>query len=44
MYLLLRQDISKIKSETGWEPQIPFEQTIKEILGYWLQNDRRRGK
>ena len=32
---VIEADISKIKSETGWEPQIPFEQTIKEILDYW---------
>jgi GDP-4-dehydro-6-deoxy-D-mannose reductase len=25
----------KIKQHTGWQPQIPFEQTIKDILDEW---------
>ena len=28
-------DSHKFSSLTGWEPQIPFEQTIKDILDYW---------
>jgi GDPmannose 4,6-dehydratase len=26
---------TKFKSVTGWEPQIPFEQTMKDLLQYW---------
>jgi GDPmannose 4,6-dehydratase len=26
---------SKFKSVTGWEPQIPFEQTMSDLLQYW---------
>jgi len=26
---------SKFKAVTGWEPEIPFEQTIKDLLNYW---------
>ncbi len=25
----------KFKSHTGWEPQIPFEQTMADLLSYW---------
>jgi GDP-4-dehydro-6-deoxy-D-mannose reductase len=28
-------DNSKIKAETGWEPQIPIEKTLAELLDYW---------
>lgn len=26
---------SKFKAHTGWEPRIPFEQTMKDLLNYW---------
>ncbi|MEO0205591.1 MAG: GDP-mannose 4,6-dehydratase, partial [candidate division WOR-3 bacterium] len=25
----------KFKSATGWQPEIPFEKTIKDLLDYW---------
>lgn len=28
-------DCSKFKNHTGWEPQIGFEQTLGDLLGYW---------
>lgn len=28
-------DNSKIKKQTGWEPKIPIEQTLRETLEYW---------
>ncbi|HVT01330.1 MAG TPA: GDP-mannose 4,6-dehydratase [Patescibacteria group bacterium] len=28
-------DNSKIKDATGWEPKIPLEQTLREVLDYW---------
>lgn len=28
-------DASKIASLTGWKPEIPFEQTLKDTLDYW---------
>lgn len=28
-------DASKITSLTGWKPEIPFEQTLKDTLDYW---------
>ncbi|MDR1089954.1 MAG: GDP-mannose 4,6-dehydratase [Prevotella sp.] len=30
-------DTAKFKSHTGWEPTIPFEQTMKDLLGYWRE-------
>ncbi|MEA1950080.1 MAG: GDP-mannose 4,6-dehydratase, partial [Planctomycetota bacterium] len=28
-------DISRLQSETGWQPEIPVEQTIEDTLRYW---------
>ena len=27
--------IDKFRNETGWEPKIPLEQTLRDILNYW---------
>lgn len=27
--------IDKFRNETGWEPQIPLEQTLEDMLSYW---------
>lgn len=32
---IIEPDISKIKSEVGWEPLIPLEQTLRETLEHW---------
>lgn len=32
---IIEADISKIKELTGWAPEIPLSQTIKETLDYW---------
>jgi GDP-4-dehydro-6-deoxy-D-mannose reductase len=34
-------DPSKFKADTGWEPQVPFEQTLTDILEYWRDQIRR---
>ncbi len=31
-------DASKLRQATGWQPQIPFDQTLKDILDYERQN------
>lgn len=31
-------DISKFQNETGWTPEIPFEDTMTEVLRYWREN------
>ena len=30
-------DISKFKKHTGWEPEIPFEKTMQDLLDYWRE-------
>lgn len=32
---IIEADISKLSALTGWKPQIPLEQTIRETLDYW---------
>lgn len=32
---VIEADISKIKADTGWKPEIPIEETIKNTLDYW---------
>ncbi|PIY31784.1 MAG: GDP-mannose 4,6-dehydratase [Candidatus Infernicultor aquiphilus] len=32
---LLLCDCSKMKKITGWEPEIPFEKTMEDLLNYW---------
>jgi GDP-4-dehydro-6-deoxy-D-mannose reductase len=34
---ILIGDSSKFRADTGWEPQIPFEQTVRDLLDYWRQ-------
>ena len=30
-------DVAKFKAATGWEPEIPFETTMQDLLDYWRQ-------
>ena len=30
-------DSRKMREATGWEPKIPFEQTMKDLFDYWLR-------
>ena len=32
---VLVADATKFKKATGWEPQIPFEKTLRDLLDYW---------
>jgi len=34
---ILWADDSKFRAQTGWEPQIPFEQTMCDLLDYWRE-------
>ncbi len=40
---ILIGDASKFRKETGWEPQIPFDQTLRDTLDYWRNRLRQRG-
>lgn len=33
--MILEGDFSEFKKATGWEPKIPFEKTLEDILEYW---------
>lgn len=30
-------DTAKFKKHTGWEPEIPFEKTMQDLLNYWRE-------
>jgi GDP-4-dehydro-6-deoxy-D-mannose reductase len=34
---VLLGDCSRFRGITGWEPTIPFETTLADVLGYWRQ-------
>jgi GDP-4-dehydro-6-deoxy-D-mannose reductase len=34
---LLLGDNSRMREATGWQPEIPFEQTTKDLLDYWRE-------
>jgi GDP-4-dehydro-6-deoxy-D-mannose reductase len=35
-------DCSKFKERTGWEPRIPLETTLKDLLDYWRERVGKR--
>ncbi|MGE0639589.1 MAG: GDP-mannose 4,6-dehydratase [Thermoanaerobaculia bacterium] len=35
-------DASKFRADTGWEPKIPFDQTLNDLLEYWRERVARR--
>lgn len=37
-------DTSKFKKHTGWEPQIPFEKTMQDLLNYWRERVKKGEK
>jgi GDP-4-dehydro-6-deoxy-D-mannose reductase len=36
---LLYGDYTKFNQATGWAPTIPFEQTMKDLLEYWVERE-----
>jgi GDP-4-dehydro-6-deoxy-D-mannose reductase len=34
---ILQGDYSEFKRATGWEPKIPFEKTLEDMLNYWRE-------
>lgn len=35
-------DYTKFKTRTGWQPTIPFEQTMTDLLNYWRERVKNR--
>lgn len=35
-------DYSKFHADTGWEPRIPFDQTLEDLLNYWRDRIARK--
>lgn len=35
---IIEADITKINRLTGWKPEIPLEQTVRETLNYWREH------
>ena len=36
-------DTTKFREHTGWKPEIPFETTMRDLLGYWRKKIRTVG-
>jgi GDPmannose 4,6-dehydratase len=36
-------DTTKFKEHTGWEPEITFEQTMRDLLDYWRERIKQSG-
>jgi len=34
---ILLSDSSKFRAATGWEPRIPFQQSLEDLLNYWRE-------
>ncbi len=34
---VLQGDATKIRNELGWQPQIPIQQTLRDVLDYWRE-------
>jgi GDP-4-dehydro-6-deoxy-D-mannose reductase len=32
---LIVGDCSRLRSDTGWEPKVPLDQTVEDLLAYW---------
>lgn len=37
--MVLMCDCSKAKKELGWEPKIPIEKTLKDLIDYFVENE-----
>jgi len=34
---ILIGDSSKLRADTGWEPKVPFDKTLRDTFDYWLE-------
>ena len=37
-------DCSKLRRRTGWQPRIPFEKTLADVLDYWRAQVQTEGR
>jgi GDP-4-dehydro-6-deoxy-D-mannose reductase len=37
-------DASRLRAATGWRPEIPFQQSLRDVLGYWRQETEGRDR
>ena len=37
---ILLGDSTKLRTDTGWQPEIPFERTLDDLLNYWRRTTR----
>jgi GDP-4-dehydro-6-deoxy-D-mannose reductase len=37
-------DNSKLRAKTGWTPTHKFEDSVRQVLDYWREEVRNRGK
>jgi GDP-4-dehydro-6-deoxy-D-mannose reductase len=35
-------DIARIREQIGWQAQIPFEQSVEDVLAYWRVEAQKR--
>ncbi|MFC2031172.1 GDP-mannose 4,6-dehydratase [Chloroflexota bacterium] len=40
---VLQADCQRLRELTGWEPEIPFQETLEDLLNYWRGRVRRDG-
>jgi GDP-4-dehydro-6-deoxy-D-mannose reductase len=40
---VIYSDITKLRTDTGWEPTIPFEESLRRVLAYWREVVRQPG-
>lgn len=40
----LQGDASKLRSATGWAPEIPLERTLSDLLGWWRERVEREAR
>jgi GDP-4-dehydro-6-deoxy-D-mannose reductase len=40
---ILVGDSSRFRADTGWEPRIPFDQTLSDVLDFWRARLGRAG-
>lgn len=41
---ILIGDSAKFRADTGWEPRIPFDQTLRDLLAYWRERLGQRAR